>query len=118
MKFKTTKKAIMANFSKIICVPYCELQFLLKYESPIAYTAGVYGWNADIYDFNGATIVTGYRPFGNICPDRQIIEKYEKEAGNICHNYSYEEGHKALRELQKKFMEEVLKNDQKRILRK
>ena len=111
MKFKSTKGDIMANYPKVIKIGYCDLQFLLKYESPITYTAGVYGWNADIYDFNGVAIVTGYRPFGNICPDRQIIEKYEKEAGNICHNYSYEEGHKALRELQKNFMEEVLEND-------
>ena len=111
MKFKSTKGDIMANYPKVIKIGYCDLQFLLKYESPITYTAGVYGWNADIYDFNGVAIVTGYRPFGNICPDRQIIEKYEKEAGNICHNYSYEEGHKALRELQKKFIEEVLEND-------
>lgn len=118
MKFKSTKRDIMANYPKVIKIGYCDLQFLLKYESPITYTAGVYGWNADIYDFNGVAIVTGYRPFGNICPDRQIIEKYEKEAGNIYHNYSYEEGRKALRELQKNFIEEVLKNDQKRILRK
>lgn len=111
MKFKSTKRDIMANYPKVIKIGYCDLQFLLKYESPITYTAGVYGWNADIYDFNGVAIVTGYRPFGNICPDRQIIEKYEKEAGNICHNYSYEERRKALQELQKNFMEEVLEND-------
>lgn len=53
MKFRTTKKAIMANYGNVIKVDYCDLQNLLKYESPIAYTAGVYGWNADIYDFGG-----------------------------------------------------------------
>ena len=111
MKFKSTKGDIMANYPKVIKIGYCDLQFLLKYESPITYTAGVYGWNADIYDFNGVAIVTGYRPFGNICPDRQIIEKYEKEARKIRYNYSYEEARKALQELQKKFIEEVLEND-------
>lgn len=118
MKFKSTKRDIMANYGNIIKVDYCDLQNLLKYESPIAYTAGVYGWNADIYDFGGIAICTGYRPFGNIRPNWQIVEKYEKEAENIYNNYRYEEGRKALRELQKNFMEEVLKNDQKRILRK
>lgn len=110
MKFKTTKKAIMANYGNIIKVDYCDLQNLLKYESPIAYTSGVYGWNADIYDFGGVAIVTGYRPFGNIRPNWEIMDKYEKEAENICYNYSYEKRRDALQELQKKFIEEVLKN--------
>lgn len=61
MKFKSTKRDIMANYGNIIKVDYCDLQNLLKYESPIAYTAGVYGWNADIYDFGGIAICTGYR---------------------------------------------------------
>lgn len=111
MKFKSIKKDIMANYPKVIKIGYCDLQFLLKYESPIAYTAGVYGWNADIYDFGGVAIVTGYRPFGNIYPDWEIVQKYKEEARKICYNYSYEEGHIVLQELQKKFIEEVLKND-------
>lgn len=43
MKFKTTQKAIKANYNTIICVPYCGLQNLLNYESPVAYTARVRG---------------------------------------------------------------------------
>lgn len=111
MKFKSTKRDIMANYPKMIKIGYCDLQFLLKYESPIAYTAGVYGWNADIYDFGGVAIVTGYRPFGNIYPDWEIVQKYEEEARKICYNYSSEEERIVLQELQKKFIEEVLKND-------
>lgn len=117
MKFKTTQKEIKANYGNIIKVDYCDLQKLLKYESPVAYTSGIYGWNADIYDMGGGVaIVTGYAPFGNIRPSYELREKYEKEAGKVCHNYSYEEARKALQELQKKFVEEVLKNEQKRIL--
>lgn len=100
----------MANYESIIKVGYCDLQNLLKYESPIAYTAGVYGWNADIYDFGGVAIVTGYRPFGNIRPNWKITDKYEKEAENICYNYRYDDRIPALEELQKKYIEEVLKN--------
>lgn len=111
MKFKTTKKAIMANYGKIIKVDYCELQNLLKYESPIAYTAGVYGWNADIYDFGGVAIVTGYRPFGNIRPNWEVMDKYEKEAENIYKCYRYDERVGALKDLLKKFIEEMIKND-------
>lgn len=109
MKFKTTKKAIMANYGNIIKVGYCDLQNLLKYESPIAYTAGIYGWNADIYDFGGVAIVTGYRPFGNIRPNWEIIDKYEKDAENIYNNYKYDDRIGALKDLQKKFIAEVTK---------
>lgn len=66
MKHKTTEKAIEQNYYKIIKVGYCNLQYLLQYEEPVAYTSGVYGWNADVYDFGNIAIVTGYRPFGNI----------------------------------------------------
>ena len=38
MKFKTTQKAIRANYPTVISVPYCGLQNLLNYESPVAYT--------------------------------------------------------------------------------
>ena len=38
MKFKVTQKEIRANFNKIISVPYCSLQNLLCWESPVAYT--------------------------------------------------------------------------------
>lgn len=109
MKFKTTKKNIVANYDKVIKVGYCDLQNLLKYESPIAYTAGVYGWNADIYDFGDVAIVTGYRSFGNIHPDYEIVNRYEKEAENIYKVYSYEDRIDTLKDLQKKFIEEVCK---------
>ena len=66
MKFKTTQKEIKANYNTIICVPYCGLQNLLNYESPVAYTVRREGWAADIYDMGGGVaIVTGYAPFGN-----------------------------------------------------
>lgn len=109
MKFKTTKKAIMANYGNIIKVGYCDLQNLLKYESPVAYTSGIYGWNADIYDFGGVAIVTGYRPFGNIRPNWEIMDKYEKEAKDIYKCYKYEDRIGALKDLQKKFIAEVCK---------
>lgn len=109
MKFKTTKKEIMANYGSVIRIGYCDLQYLLNYESPIAYTSGAYGWGADIYEVGGIAITTGYRPFGNICPNWEIVKKYEEEAEKIRHNCSYKEEREALRDLLKKFMEEVLK---------
>lgn len=79
MKFKTTKKAIKSHYYTIIAVGYCDLQDLLHYENPIAYTCGVYGWNADIYDIDGVAIVTGYRPFGEHI-DYDVVDAYNKAA--------------------------------------
>jgi hypothetical protein len=86
MKFKTTEKAIKANYSKIIKVGYCNLQYLLRYETPIAYTCGKVGWKADIYEFNGILIVTGYQPFGNISADYDLCEEYEERAQKIINS--------------------------------
>ena len=82
MKYETTKKAILSNYSNIIKVGYCYLQTLLKFRSPNAYTASkTYGWRADIYEITPNTvIVTGYAPFGNIVPDYEIIKEYEEKA--------------------------------------
>ena len=89
MKFKTTQKEIRANFNKIICVPYCGLQTLLSYESPVAYTVRREGWGADIYDMGGGVaIVTGYALFGNIRPSYKLWEWYETQAKKIRYDYS------------------------------
>ena len=114
MKFKTTQKEIRANFNKIICIPYCGLQTLLNYESPVAYTVRREGWGADIYDIGGGVaIVTGYAPFGNVRPSYDICSKYEKQAEKIRYNYtlSYDRQRDMLKSLAKKFVKEVCGND-------
>lgn len=88
MKVRTTKRKVM-NETWCISVPYCALQDLLTYESPIYYTTGVYGWNADVYMIEGLAIVTGYRPFGNIKVDYSVIEKYEQKAKEIKEQNCY-----------------------------
>jgi hypothetical protein len=80
MKFKTTKKAILAGYRNIICVGYCDLQALLGFKDPIAYTTRSEGWAADIYDVNGTAIVTGYAPFGNIRPGYEANKSYNDKA--------------------------------------
>ena len=110
MKFRVTQKEIKANFSKIISVPYCSLQTLLNYESPVAYTARREGWAADIYDMGGGVaIVSGYAPFGNIRPSYELCERYEKQAETIRYNYSlaYDEQREQLRQLAKEFIKET-----------
>ena len=113
MKFRVTQKAIKANFDKIICVPYCSLQNLLCWESPVAYTARREGWAADIYDMGGGVaIMTGYAPFGNIRPAHKFCERYEAQAEAIRYNYrlSWAEQRKQLRQLAKEFIKEATKS--------
>ena len=78
---KVTQKLIKGMYKNQIRLGYCELQTLLGYFERKFFTCGVYGWNADIYQINYNTcIITGYRPFGNISVERDIVNKYEEEA--------------------------------------
>lgn len=62
MKTKITQSAAKHSNTIVLAVSYCELQAVLKYESPIAYNAGNDGWNFDLYELSGChSIVTGYR---------------------------------------------------------
>lgn len=111
MKFQATKKYIKENNTDIICIPYCDLQNLLMYEEPIAYTAGVYGWNANVYRVGrGVVIVTGYRPFGNVNPSRELYRPYEEKAKSIVHdwNLSRDTAKLKIRELLNQFVNDAI----------
>ena len=82
-KEQLTKKKVMTMYNNVIELGYCEAQTLLKYRNRKGYTAGVYGWNADVYGFVNTAIVTGYRPFGNIRPDYDLVKEYEEKAKKI-----------------------------------
>ena len=114
MKFKTTQKAIKANYNTIICVPYCGLQNLLNYESPVAYTIRREGWAADIYDMSGGVaIVTGYAPFGNIRPIYEQVKAVEEQAEKIRYDYSlpYEQRRESLKSLARDFIKGVCNHE-------
>ena len=114
MKFKTTQKAIRANYNKIICVPYCGLQTLLNYENPVAYTIRREGWAANIYDMGGGVaIVTGYAPFGNIYPIYEQMKAVEEQAEKIRYDYSlsYEQQRESLKSLARDFIKEVCNHE-------
>ena len=110
MKYKTTKKAVNAGYAIRLSVGYCNLQFLLSQESPVAYTARREGWAADIYNMGGGVaIVTGYDPFGNVKPDYNTCRKYDQAAQKIRYDYSLtiDQQREALRELIDQFLQEV-----------
>ena len=111
MKNRTTKKNVTATNKIIISVPYCAMQNALIFEEPEAYTAGVYGWNADVYRVNAdAVIVTGYRAFGNIKPSRVLCDEYNKKIIQIFRESSctsYEEAKEKARALLSEFVEKA-----------
>ena len=79
MKFKTTRKEMLQRFNKVIKVPYCKGQYLTQFLDPIAYTSGIYGWSADIYDLGyGVALCTGYKPFGESIDSKFLAELEEK----------------------------------------
>lgn len=82
MKFKTTAKEVKEGYYTIIAVGDCELQFLLSYERAVAYCAGTYGWNFDVYDIDGVAICTGYRgmPSKHSKVSYDLVKEYEAKA--------------------------------------
>ena len=82
---QTTMREVKESFDNVIRVYYCDVQHLLRGRDRVAYTAGMYGWNADVYDVgNGVAIVTGYRPFGNIHPPLSLVDRYNSAAREAC----------------------------------
>ena len=109
MKAKRTMRDIKSQYQTIIQIGYCDLQNMLCMDDPAAYTAGVYGWNADIYPVtSGVAICTGYRPFGNVKPDRETISRYEKRAREMRRDlWDVDELAAHLHSLQEEFVWEV-----------
>lgn len=108
MKFKTTRKAIVNGSANIVCAGYCDLSYLLRNHSPIAYTCGVYGWNFDVYEIDGLTICTGYRGM----PGRRAnnIGAYEEKARQIMsweNKIPFEEKQEQLEQLLHEFVKQA-----------
>lgn len=113
MKFRTTRKEIMNGFNHVLCVGYADLDSLLNLLSPVGYTCGRDGWNADVYDLApvelyGWAIVSGYRPFGNLRVKHETAESYNKAAREIMNNSpEWEKRQKLLTDLLKSFIQSV-----------
>lgn len=109
MKYKTTAKAIRQGCWRVVYAGYCDLQTLLEFHAPVAYTCGVYGWNFDVYEVNGLTICTGYR--GMVGRRANNIDEYERRARKIDEEMMwkapYEERKAAMEALLKEFCEQA-----------
>lgn len=110
MKYKTTKRDVLAGHAHTIAASYCALQTLLRCEAESAYTTRREGWGADVYSFGSVAIVTGYAPFGNIRAGHDLCKKYETAAQGIAYNYdlTWSEQKNALRALIDDFLKEAI----------
>lgn len=115
MKKQVTKKEVQKYYKNIISVGYCDLWYLLQGIDPEGYTAGIYGWNADIYEVNRTTaIVTGYRPFGNVSSNEKgLNNKYNEKAEAIYKNWdlTWEQKKNKLNKLLQKYAKEVIESE-------
>ena len=109
MKAKKTMRDIKSQYLTIIQIGYCDLQNMLCMDDLAAYTAGAYGWNADIYPVtSGVAICTGYHPFGNVKPNQETVSRYEKRAREMLRDlWNTEELAAHLHSLQMEFVREV-----------
>ena len=90
MKLKTTKKQIRENTrGNLYAVGYCDLQYLLRYESPFAYSSGINGWSCDYYELSvdGQRVIisTGYQPIGKSI-DLTTVKRWEESARDYQRN--------------------------------
>ena len=87
MKLKATKKEIKQGYHKILGIGYCDLQFLLQYESPFAYSVRREGWACDYYDVDGVCISTGYSPLDtkNMTKDYELVREYDRKARDLIY---------------------------------
>lgn len=87
MKLKTTKTQIKNNFTNIISIGYCDIQYLTYYKSPFAYSSGACGWSCDYYDIDNICLSTGYNPIGKNV-SYELIRKYELKAQKIINDFN------------------------------
>lgn len=111
-KQHATIKYIKKVWANVYRCGYCDLQYIMRYEDPIYYNSGVYGWNCDIYcDFkNDIAITTGYRNMAGKCIPDELIEKYTKIAKNIMKDSiaaTYDEIKTALDQNRRNFFDEL-----------
>lgn len=113
MKYRTTKKEIRNCGSSVYKVGYCNLQFLLRFDNPFAYSEGVYGWACDYYkigDYDSIIISTGYSPIGKAL-DCNICKEYDRKAREIFENYDLtcEQKKSEVKALLDKFIQQISK---------
>lgn len=110
-KAHMTRKQAANRCDYIVQAGYCELQNLLDHLRPVAYNAGAYGWNWDMYELfaydETATrwvtvgIVTGYRNLIGENIDPITLADVQQAAENLA---GYEQAQDLADELARKIV--------------
>lgn len=111
-KQKITTKALKDRlyYKKVFKVGYCDLSYLLHFQSPDYYTCGVYGWNYDCYIIGEYAINTGYRGmFGTVTNCYNLSREYNEKAWEIIKDWSipYEEQEKQVNALLMEYLHKL-----------
>lgn len=79
---KMTQQEVKRRNGVIIEMGASDLSWTLRVatDGRSGHTEGVYGWNADIYEFGQFAICTGFRPFGNRSLPLEFRRKWEKKS--------------------------------------
>ena len=98
---------------KIVTAGYCDLQYLLYSIDPVAYNAGINGWNYDVYVIEDVGILTGYH-VPRKYPKAMKTDEYEQEASKIVNSWMpAQDAIRELNKLRKAFVAEQLQTDYK-----
>ena len=71
----------------VYCVGYCNIQNLLRFTDPFAYSARAEGWACDYYYIHDVIISTGYAPIGRKT-DYKLCREYDEKAAAILRDYT------------------------------
>ena len=105
-KFKATKKQFVNQ--EVYRLGFCDAHDLFIDLNPVAYSAGINGWDCDYYQIDDVYISTGYRAIGKQV-DYKIIEKYEKKVAKLRPIQNEKEKKAKRAKLLAKFIEEIRK---------
>lgn len=86
MKTRVIRKDIIDNYAHVLNLGGACIN-LLRYENPVYYNAGKYGWNWDAYYINGVILIAGYRNMIGERVDWDILHEYDLRAKGVQDHY-------------------------------
>lgn len=95
-KYRTTRKAIKETYgaANVYSVGYANLQHMLKYINPFAYSTRAEGWACDYYDIGkGVVLSDGYAPIGKKI-DYDVMRLFDDKAREIWDELHYTDSEK------------------------
>lgn len=110
-KIRLTKKSLNTDYWNILGTGYCNLQFLLKFQEPFAYSARAEGWACDYYNVDGLLISTGYSPMKSkrVRSCYELEHEYDDIAKEILEDseISWAEKEERVNKLLRQFVERI-----------